>query len=327
MENKNALRDLTFSILIEAENVSTAGLERLRECLATLEAQDISLAEALLLIESGQLTAETQEHLRSTYPWLTIYHLDSNAGYGRMKGHSAEVVPSDILVLCDSDCQYEQGWLNNILAPLQENPDVHIVAGETTTPIHGPYSLAIALTYVFPRFSGDQTIAPSKTYWAHNVAVRRALLLHMPVPAPELLYRGQNIIHSKAAADLGYTIWRQPRARALHTLPSPLELPRRYFLLGRDSVNIARLARDESGQAYRGDMEPDCQSGSRFRKLVGRIRSVSADNPRHLLYLPLALPVMVVCAVCYYAGRLAASISSPPSVHPTAPASGRACGK
>jgi hypothetical protein len=32
---------LTFSILIEAENVVTAGLKGLRECLDTLKAQDI----------------------------------------------------------------------------------------------------------------------------------------------------------------------------------------------------------------------------------------------------------------------------------------------
>lgn len=109
VEDKKALGDLTFSILIEAENVSTADPRHLRDCLATLEAQDISLeeAEAVLLIESGHLTAETREHLRSTYPWLTIHRLDSGVGYGGMKGQSAALATSDILVLCDSDCRYE----------------------------------------------------------------------------------------------------------------------------------------------------------------------------------------------------------------------------
>jgi hypothetical protein len=85
MEGKKALGDLTFSILIEAENVSTAGIKHIRECLATLEAQGTYLAEAeaVLLIESGQLTAQIQEHLRNAYPWLTIHHLDTSAGYGR----------------------------------------------------------------------------------------------------------------------------------------------------------------------------------------------------------------------------------------------------
>lgn len=64
---------LTCSILIEAENVVTAGLKGLRECLDTLEAQDISRAEKVLLIENGQLTPETRESLRRSYPWLIIH--------------------------------------------------------------------------------------------------------------------------------------------------------------------------------------------------------------------------------------------------------------
>src|SRR5262249_7502802 len=157
---------------------------------------------------------------------------------------------------------------------------------------HSPYSLAIALTFVFPRFSCGQSVAPSRTYWANNVAVRRALLEVMPVPDSQFLYRGQNIVHSQAASAAGYAIWRQPQARALHALPLASEFPRRYFRMGRDSVNIARLALDESGQRYRGDMEPDCQTGGRLRKLAGRLRCICSENPWHLLYLPFALPVL-----------------------------------
>lgn len=69
-----------------------------------------------------------------------------------MKGHSAQLVTSDVLVLCDSDCRYQQGWLENILAPFQDGPDVHSVAGGTTTRflhhISAPYSLAVALTFI-----------------------------------------------------------------------------------------------------------------------------------------------------------------------------------
>ena len=52
MGDKKALGDLTFSILIEAENVARAGLKPLRDCLATLEAQDLSRAEAESRINS-----------------------------------------------------------------------------------------------------------------------------------------------------------------------------------------------------------------------------------------------------------------------------------
>lgn len=309
----------TFSVLVEAENLSTTEIGKLHDCLDTLAAQGDSLkaTDAVLLIDSGQLTAATREELSRRYPWLTIRRVDSAVSYGGMKGRSSGLVKSDIVVLSDSDCRYQPDWLRQILAPFQGHPDVHIVGGETTTPIHGPYSLAIALTFVFPRFSGGQEIAPSRTYWANNVAVRRVLLENMPVPDPKQLYRGQNIVHSQAAAAAGYTIWRQPRARALHALPLPAEYSRRYFRMGRDSVNIARLARDKSGQSYRGDMEPDCQTGGRFHKLAGRLRLIRTQDPHSLWYLPLALPVLLLGAVCYYAGRLSASLSPAPATQPS----------
>ncbi|MEI6085157.1 MAG: glycosyltransferase family 2 protein [Verrucomicrobiota bacterium] len=305
----------TFSILVEAENLSTTEISKLHDSLDTLAAQGDSLktADAVLLIDSGQLTDETRKELNRRYPWLTIRRVDAAVSYGGMKGRSAGLVTSDVIVLSDSDCRYQPDWLRQILAPFQNHPDVHIVGGETTTPIHGPYSLAIALTFVFPRFSGGQTIAPSRTYWANNVAVRRVLLESMPVPDPRQLYRGQNIVHSQAASAAGYTIWRQPRARALHALPLPAEYSRRYYRMGRDSVHIARLARDESGQSYRGDMEPDCQTGGRFHKLAGRLRLIRAENPRALWSLPLALPVLFLGALCYYAGRLTASLTASPA--------------
>jgi len=315
MEIDTARGDPTFSLLIEAENLSTAALDNVHKCLASVEAQTESLqhAENVLLIDSGQLTNEAQKHLTGRYPWLTIRQLEHAASYGGMKGSSAGLVTSDIVVLADSDCRYQAGWLQQILAPFRERPDVQMVTGETTTPIDGPYSLAIALTFVFPRFSAEDAVVPSKTYWANNVAVRRALLERMPVPDPQLLYRGQNIVHSQAASAAGYTIWRQPKARALHALPKREEFPRRYYRMGRDSVNIARLARDASGQVYRGDMEPDCQSGGWLRKLAGRLRTIRTENPHHLLYLPLALPILFFGAACYYTGRLVAHFSPGPS--------------
>jgi GT2 family glycosyltransferase len=306
----------TFSILVEAENLSTGEIGNLHACLDSLAAQGDSLkaADAVLLIDSGQLTADTRTQLRNRYPWLTIRPLQSSASYGGMKNRSAQLVTSEVVLLCDSDCRYEPGWLQQILAPFREQSDVEIVSGETTTPIDGPYSLAIALTFVFPRFSGDQAIAPSRTYWANNVAVRRVLLERMPVPDPPQLYRGQNIVHSQGASAAGFTIWRQPRARALHALPMRSEFPRRYYRMGRDSVNIARLARGASGEPYRGDMEPDCQTGGRFEKLAARFRLIRAENPRWLPYLSLALPVMLAGAACYHAGRLTASFSAASAV-------------
>jgi hypothetical protein len=169
-----------------------------------------------------------------------------------------------------------------MLAPFRERDDVHIVAGETTTPIRGPYGLAMALTFVFPRFSRDRALVPSRTYWANNVAVRRRLLEQVPIPDQFPVFRGQNIIHSARLAELGHIIWRNPGARVLHVLPTRRELPRRFFQLGQDNVNIPRFARSASGHSYRGDMAPDRIEGGRVKKLLARPPHVHALDDRGL---------------------------------------------
>lgn len=294
----------SFSILIEAENLSS-GPANLHACLESLVRQTVPLsrAERVVLIDRGDLGHDLRAELKRRYDWLTVTQVDPGTRYGGMKNRSSALAESEILLLADCDCRYPPDWLERILEPFAD-PDVQIVGGETTTPIRGPYSLAIALTFVFPRFSRDQALTPSATYWANNVAVRRTLLEILPVPDPACLYRGQNIVHSKGAVDLGVTIWRQPQARVQHALPTLSELPARYLRLGRDSVNIRRLSRWSGGGVYRGDMAPDMQTGGRLVKLLGRVRAVrSDDGARCLLYLPLAAPVLLLCAVFYHLGR------------------------
>jgi hypothetical protein len=229
-----------------------------------------------------------------------------------MKVRAAGRATSEILVLCDSDCRYEPGWLKAMLAPFRDRPETQIVAGETSTPIRGPYELAIASMFIFPRFTGERGLADSPIYWANNVAMRRELLGRLPIPDAKQLYRGQNILHSMGVAALGHTIWRQPLARAWHLPPSPAEMRHRFTRLGRDSIHVMRLAREAPGP-YRGEMAPDRIGGTRLQKFARRVRSVFAENPRYLLHLPAAVPIMAILAACFYGGRIAARLAPAPA--------------
>ena len=178
------LQNLSFAVVIESANLSMAGLQSLWKCLNSLAEQELPIqnAKEVALMVAGELPAGTREKLHETFPWLTIQQLKEGTDYTRMKVFGAQAVTSDIVVFCDSDCWYEPGWLKHLLQSFQEREDIQLVAGETSTLISGPYSLAIALTYVFPRFSGETQLAPSAIYWANNVAIRRSLLSALPLP-------------------------------------------------------------------------------------------------------------------------------------------------
>jgi hypothetical protein len=162
--------------------------------------------------------------------------------------------------------------------------------------------LAIALTFVFPRFSHEDKLTPAVDYCANNMAVRKSFCESMPFPVGLPLYRGQNVVHANQLRESQHEIWREPRARALHALPEPSHLIPRFLLFGRDMVTLARLAGDRSGRLYRRGAAPSPKLIGRTRHFVERARSIFAEDPRRLVYAPLALPIVLVCVLSFLAG-------------------------
>jgi hypothetical protein len=244
--------------------------------------------------------------LRGVYPWLTVVRVEAKTSYVGLKARGAALSDSDLIIFCDSDLRYEAGWLDALLAGFAERPDAQIVAGETTTPISGPYSLAFALTFNFPRYTGETELTPSPTYWANNVAMRRALVESLPIPDPAALYRGQNIVHAQALVGSGVTIWRQPRARAEHIVIGPSAIRERYLTLGRDAAGVRGLTRSGSGGSYLAAMAPDRSGGNPLRKIGGRVRQLAREKPINLAMLPLAAPIVGLFGIWYLAGKRSA---------------------
>lgn len=297
----------TFSISMESENLLAAEIDDLWAALDSLKAQGplVEKAESVILAHTGGLDDSALDKIARDYPWLTVRQANSD-GYIGQKEATFGAADSEVMVVCDSDLVYQKGWLEHLLLPLARDPSIALVGGETTTRIRGPYELAVALTYVFPPFSDDAEPVTAKTYWANNVAVRRSLVEKVALPDPEVLYRGQNILHAAHLQQHGVKIWRAPKARGLHASPLLSEVSKRYFRLGRDSVNIPLLCESDAGISYRGDMEPDLQSGSRMAKLINRARIIFGRQPKLMALLPLAAPVLLYLAACYYSGRWSA---------------------
>jgi hypothetical protein len=163
---------------------------------------------------------------------------------------------------------------------------------------------------VFPRFSGERELAPALWYWANNVAVRKSFFESLPLPANLPLYRGQNVVHANLLRDSQHTVWRQPRARAIHQLPALSELVSRYVVFGSDTVTLARLVGDPSGRFYRRGSESNHRPIGRAGHFVQRAQSVLQEDRRRLWYLPFALPMVVVCVGSYLVGMAKASLQT-----------------
>jgi glycosyltransferase involved in cell wall biosynthesis len=296
----------SVSILIETANLSSAELKNLADCLESLARQTHpigSVREAIVLQAADDPAAI--EEICSGFPWVQVRNVAPGTGYGDVKAQSAVQAAGELVVLCDADCVYEPDWLERMIEALGRD-GVQIVGGETTTPVSGPYSLAVALTFVFPRFSGERELAPSLWYWANNVAFHRSFFEAVPLPSRLPLYRGQNVVHARLLEQAGQRVWRAPRARAFHQLPLRSELLRRYELFGHDMVTLARLVEDRGGRHYRMGIEPGAPRAGRARHFAARARSVFAEDPRRLCYAPAALPIVLAGMAAYGAGMIRA---------------------
>lgn len=300
----------SFSIIVETENLSTADLAGLAECLDSLKHQSIAPATAdnVWLINSGNVPEELLQDVRTVYPWVTIHHVEAALNYYDSKMYGVSLASGDIIIFADSDCCYSPNWLESMLTSFAQDASIQVVAGETAMAITGPYSLAMAMTYIFPPFGRKQSLHAAAGYYCNNVAFRREFLQHCPIPSKLPIYRGNCSTHAATIKKLGHTIWKQPQARATHAPPENLaHFFWRFLLMGSDDWLMGRKAQkvnqfDESLTAGQLLL-------NRFLKALRRGRTVLREQPARLLYLPVALPIALASLGLMCIGFAIAAIS------------------
>jgi YD repeat-containing protein len=168
----------SWSIVIETANLQTADQSDLITSLDSIASQDPSPAEAneVVILDSGEAEPELLKDLLARYPWARVEQIPEGTDYGDQKSLSAEFTTGEVVVFADSDCTYDKGCLASYLETFAQRSDVEIQAGETAILIRGPFTLAMALVYFFPRFSYEREVSPARGFYGNNVAFRRDVL-------------------------------------------------------------------------------------------------------------------------------------------------------
>ncbi len=295
----------SFSVVIETANVRP-GDPLLDSCVASIAAQGPTIHEAreVVLLVSGSTDLGTVQRLAAVLPSLRSYEARTGS-YGALKASAAAATNGDVVVFADSDCTYDSGWLDALLAPFAD-PAVVGVTGETGIRVRGAYSLAVAVTFNFPGMSRDEDPAPSERYWANNVALRREALTDLARLSQLELKRGACVLHARVLRAQGRALVRQPRARSRHTTIPPREFPGRYFELGRDHAVLSSLIRSDGDPLGRVPaFPPDRDGDGGATKVVRRLGRLVAERPARAVLVPFALPVIGLAATFHAAGRIA----------------------
>jgi glycosyltransferase involved in cell wall biosynthesis len=319
---------VSFSIIIETENLASADLPGLYRSLNALKGQTLSPQQAneVLMVETGDVPAEILETIRQRYPWVKSQRIDAGLEYYQAKMRGIELTTGDVVVLCDSDCVYDSNWLAAMLTPFAQ-AEIKMVAGETSLDIKGAYGLAMALTYIFPRYSqhagtasSENRLQPTGSYFCNNVAFKRDLIAQFPIPGDLPLYRGNCVIHAHRLAAQQQSIWQQPEARALHAPPNGLaHFVSRFLMLGYDALCISRFAADPTAQISPDQPAPlrplrdfavaGMLLANKIKTFIQRMGLVLREDLRYALYLPLAVPISLAALTLYSIGLALAYVS------------------
>ncbi|MEM9089757.1 MAG: glycosyltransferase [Cyanobacteria bacterium P01_F01_bin.53] len=305
---------ISFSIIIETENLASADLDGLFHSLDALEKQTLSPRQAneVLMVETGDVPEDILSAIRERYSWVNIRRIEAGLEYYQAKMRGIGLTTGEVVVLCDSDCVYNGEWLEAVLLPFAK-PGVKMLAGETSLKITGPYSLAMAIAYIFPRFSRRDELQSVGHYFCNNVAFKRDLIAQFPIPGELPMYRGNCVIHAHRLTASRNVIWQQPKAQATHAPPNGLRhFVSRFFMLGYDALSISRCVANPSMPLV-SDHPAPVSPLSDLRKVAGlmsyqiktfikRIGSVLLEDIRYVLYLPVALPIALAALTLYTVG-------------------------
>lgn len=327
VSNTSSKSPVSFSIIIETENLASADLPGLFRGLDALQSQSLSplQAEEVILVETGDVPPDLLARICEEYPWVSTRRIDPELEYYQAKMRGVELTTGEVIVLFDSDCLYNAEWLASLLAPFARD-DVQMVAGETSLKVTGPYGLAMALTYIFPRYTRRDyqavnpttDIQPTGGYFCNNVAFKRSLLTHFPIPGNLPLYRGNCVIHAHQLAANQHTIWQQPKSRAFHAPPNGLShFVSRFFMLGYDALCVSRFAADPISQNPKAKVSSDTPAplrplrdfavagmllANKLKVAAQRTVLVLKEDIRYALYLPLAVPIVFASLALYVVG-------------------------
>lgn len=250
------------SIVVEWDNATLGGEPRARMALSRLaEEVDASLRNAEVLIcHEGTPPPEVSPRGAGLPPgWKTVRVPDS--AYYELKNHGAAAAAGGIIVFLDSDTIPEAGWLHALLAPFAD-PTVQAVAGHAYIQPDSLYSKAFALWWFFPLRAAPEPLKPAGSFFANNVAFRRATFLAHPFPQLEGTSRGACVALAEELGQAGITIWKTAAAQVAHPAPRGWRhFARRALAQGRDRLlrergwkttplgSLVRLARHAAGGA------------------------------------------------------------------------------
>lgn len=117
-------RRLSISVIVPTYN----GAHLLPECLDSLARQTRAPDETIVVDDAS--TDETLALLASRYPWVRVVRLERNRGFVAATNRGIAEARGEIVVLLNNDTEADPGWLEALVAPLEQDESLGFCASK-----------------------------------------------------------------------------------------------------------------------------------------------------------------------------------------------------
>lgn len=118
----NMIKSPLISVII----VNWNGKEFLPDCLNSLRQQSCDDFEAIV-VDNGSRDGSI-ELLQDFYPWVRLVSLADNTGFAGGNNAGLAVAQGKYIVTLNNDTRVDRFWLSELIAPVEENPEIGMVA-------------------------------------------------------------------------------------------------------------------------------------------------------------------------------------------------------
>lgn len=203
-------------------------------------------AEVIVAIETPGVSEvrETRDH-RGTR-WL---HIPARRGLGYNRNRLLEAVRSEFLVFADDDCEPQEGWLPELIAPLADS-DVAGVVGRVHIPPAGFLGDAIsALGFPAGGSAGYETMftveedGTTDNLTTCNCAIRTSVFREVGGFDESMTFGGEDTEFGRRMSGAGHRLVYHPKALVQHDARRDLgEFGRWFYRRGRAKRQFSRKA-------------------------------------------------------------------------------------
>lgn len=192
--------------------------------------------DEVVVVDGGSRdgTMDVLQRVAARHPTLR-YASEPGVNIARGRNLAIALATGDVIAVTDGGCRPDSGWLEGLLAPMEQDPSIAATSGQILVETRGVFEDFVGLLYTLRR---EERVRAQGLFYGRSSAFRKELWERVG-GYPEWLYTAEDSLFALRAKQLGFRIAFAPASRLFwRPRPSLRKVAKMFFLYGRGNGRI-----------------------------------------------------------------------------------------